>query len=72
MAAQIAVVMLAGYETTSTALGFTAYELALNPHVQKKIQDEIDEYFPNEVLWGEIKDHTIYYLTFWVIKCCEM
>ena len=54
MAAQITIVLIAGYETTSSALGFTAHELALNPNVQKKLQQEIDEYFPNKV-WREIK-----------------
>ena len=38
------VFMLAGYETTSTALGYIAYLLALNPHVQEKLQAEIDAY----------------------------
>ena len=37
--------MLAGYETTSTALSCTAYLLALSPHVQEKLQAEIDTYF---------------------------
>ena len=37
--------MLAGYETTSNALTYTAYQLALHPDVQLKLQEEIDEYF---------------------------
>ena len=36
---------LAGYETTATTLGFTSYLLAMNTHVQEKLQAEIDEYF---------------------------
>lgn len=36
--------MLAAYDTTSSALSYTAYLLALNPQVQKKCQAEIDEY----------------------------
>ena len=36
---------LAGYETTATTLGFTSYLLAMNTHVQEKLQVEIDEYF---------------------------
>ena len=39
-----AVFMLAGYETTLTALGYISYLLALNPHVQEKLQAEIDAY----------------------------
>ena len=36
--------MLAGYETTANALGYTSYLLALNPHVQGKLQVEIDQF----------------------------
>ncbi len=46
MMGQIVGFLLAGYETTSTALGFTAYELALNPDIQVKVQQEIDENYP--------------------------
>ena len=37
--------MLAGYETTANALSYTSYLLALNPHIQEKLQEEIDSYF---------------------------
>ena len=39
------VLLLAGYETTANAMVFTSYLLALNPHVQEKLQSEIDSYF---------------------------
>lgn len=32
-----------GYDSTSTLLSFAAYELALQPEVQEKLQNEIDE-----------------------------
>ncbi|VDH92143.1 putative cytochrome P450 CYP13A4 [Mytilus galloprovincialis] len=40
--------LLAGYETTSTTLAYIMYEMAVNPEVQKKLQEEIDENFPDE------------------------
>lgn len=43
------VFLLAGYETTSTALGFTAWLLAKHQDVQKKLQKEIDEKLPRNV-----------------------
>ena len=36
--------MLAGYETTSTALTFATYLLAANPEVQERLANEIHEY----------------------------
>ncbi|XP_065920447.1 cytochrome P450 3A9-like [Dysidea avara] len=37
--------LLAGYETTSNALGYTAYLLALNPAIQDKLTREIQDYY---------------------------
>ena len=37
--------ILAGYETTSTALTFATYLLAANPEVQERLANEIHEYF---------------------------
>ena len=37
--------ILAGYETTSTALTFATYLLATNPDVQERLANEIHEYF---------------------------
>ena len=44
--------MMAGYETTANALSYVSYLLALNPHVQEKLQEEIDKFYEeNEVIW---------------------
>ncbi|XP_064629920.1 cytochrome P450 3A4-like [Lineus longissimus] len=44
--------LLAGYETTSTALSYAAQELASNPRIQGKLQEEIDK-----VVGQELPDH---------------
>ena len=35
--------LIAGYETTSTALNFLTYALAVHPDVQEKVWEEIQE-----------------------------
>ncbi|XP_060525154.1 probable cytochrome P450 6a13 [Cylas formicarius] len=43
LAAQCFVFFLAGYETSSTAMSFALFELALNPSVQDKLRKEIND-----------------------------
>lgn len=40
--AQAVTFLMAGYETTATALTYATYELALNPEVQDKLCDEVN------------------------------
>lgn len=47
--AQAMIFIFAGYETSSSSLGFVAYNLATHPQIQKALQQEIDETFPNKV-----------------------
>ncbi|XP_004454006.1 cytochrome P450 3A12-like isoform X2 [Dasypus novemcinctus] len=48
LVAQSVIFIFAGYETTSSVLSFLMYELAVNPDVQKKLQEEIDAALPNK------------------------
>lgn len=43
MTAQAVVFFLAGFDTVSTAMSYTAYELAINPDIQERLQKEIDD-----------------------------
>ena len=49
MQGAITVFLAAGYETTATTLSYVSYHLALNPDIQQKLREEIDEYFPTKV-----------------------
>lgn len=42
VAAQAYTFFFAGFETSATTINFLLYECALNPSVQKKVQDDID------------------------------
>ncbi|XP_068593512.1 cytochrome P450 3A40-like [Cebidichthys violaceus] len=45
---QAMIFLFAGYETSSSSLAFLAYNLATNPHVMKRLQEEVDSTFPNK------------------------
>lgn len=45
---QAMIFVFAGYETSSSSLTFLAYNLATNPHVMKRLQEEVDSTFPNK------------------------
>ena len=44
----LVIFMLAGYETSSTALSYAFYILATQQEEQEKLRQEIDEHFPPE------------------------
>uniref|UniRef100_UPI00358FF019 cytochrome P450 3A19-like n=1 Tax=Myxine glutinosa TaxID=7769 RepID=UPI00358FF019 len=46
--AQAIIFIIAGTETTANTLSYVAYNLAVHPDIQSKLQEEIDEAFPNK------------------------
>lgn len=60
-AAQVFIFFAAGFETSSSSTSFTLHQLAYNPDVQKKVQDDIDNVLAkhNNVLsYDAIKEMT--------------
>lgn len=49
MKASSVVFLIAGYETLSNLLAYVVYELAVNPDCQRKLQEELDSIFQDEV-----------------------
>ncbi|KAK4873816.1 hypothetical protein RN001_013176 [Aquatica leii] len=43
MTAQAVVFFMAGFDTSSTAMCYTAYELAINPDIQQRLIEEVDQ-----------------------------
>ena len=50
MKLNLATFMVAGYDTTSTALSYSMYVLVKNPEERIKLQDEIDAKFDRNAL----------------------
>lgn len=43
IAAQAMIFFFAGFESVTSVMAFMAYELAVNPDIQKKLRDEVQE-----------------------------
>lgn len=59
MTAQAIAFIVAGFGTPSSLLTFTAYELTKNLHVQRKLQEEIDEVMKKcdgNPTWNDIQE----------------
>jgi cytochrome P450 family 9 len=56
LAAQAFIFLLAGFDTVTTAMSFAAYELAVNPDVQEKLIQEIDNLKNEEITYEKIRD----------------
>ncbi|XP_063383435.1 cytochrome P450 6B2-like [Cydia fagiglandana] len=67
MAAQVFIFFAAGFETSSSATSFTLHQLAYNPDVQKKVQEEIDRVLAehnNKLSYEAVKEMTYLDWTF--------
>jgi len=51
------VLLVAGYDTTGMTLSFLAYNLAKNPDIQSKLQEEVDQAFQDNN--GKMPDYTV-------------
>ena len=61
MTAQCLLFFVAGFETSSLTLTYTVYELAHQPHIQQKLQSEIDRVLNNhngEVTYEALQEMT--------------
>lgn len=63
MAAQCFVFFIAGFETSSSTMGFCLYELALQPDIQQRLRNEI-ETVTKEVSHGEVTYDAITQMTY--------
>uniref|UniRef100_A0A8P4GKT3 unspecific monooxygenase n=1 Tax=Dicentrarchus labrax TaxID=13489 RepID=A0A8P4GKT3_DICLA len=65
---QITMLAFAGYETSALTLVFLAYNLARNPEVMKRLQEEIDSTFPNK---GPIEYEALVQMEYLDCVLCE-
>ena len=49
------IMLVAGYDTTALTLGWLSYYLSINPDIQTKLQEEVDEAF--ETNGGALPDY---------------
>lgn len=56
--------LLDGFETSSIMMTYCLYQLAVNPDIQKRIQDEIDESFEQYGNNGQLTEECVHSMTY--------
>jgi cytochrome P450 family 6 len=64
LAANVFLFFAAGFETSSSTLSFCLFELARNPEIQKKIQEEVDKVFTSDEITYDMLSDLKY------VECC--
>ena len=59
--------ILAGYETTSTALTFATYLLATNPEAQERLANEVHEYLEQNPVSGNFSSCRVYIFNYAIL-----
>ena len=54
---QLMLLLIAGFDTVKTAMGFTSYYLALHPDIQSQVREEILDAIKETD--GEVQNHTL-------------
>lgn len=70
VSANILLFLVAGYETTSTALAYSAFILAKEPLIQEKLQYEIDHAPENDNEYDRV--HNMTYLDWFIREVLRM
>jgi len=66
------IILIAGYETTSTALAYCTYRLAKHQQIQQKLYEEIREHLSTDESFYDIIMHKLTYLDLFIKEVLRM
>jgi cytochrome P450 len=66
------IVLIAGYETTSTALGYCTYRLAIHQDIQEKIYEELAEHWSSDTNSYDVIKSELSYMDLFIREVLRM